>query len=357
MFWKNAYYSVSIFIPIVILLYFIFIYKRLVWGKILRNLSTGTESRKQYFAEKVLIKFNTENMSDKDKIGKAKNKIKTNIRIFRLKSLLLLLVSVFLFYMFYFTKENMIYTSSEDISSFYTKYKNLLEIAEIESHTNTRYNAKEAKEILEKLKELKKNIKKDYKNFALEEKTTIIIDVGHGGIDPGTVREKYYEKNINLEIALNLKKKLEKKGINVVLTRDNDKTLHIFDRIEPSFYYKKIIFISIHINSWKNKDINGYDVFYYSGKKGKYYYEDSKKIGEIFYNNLKKQNFIKNRTVKEANFNILKYMNSIAPSILFEIGFITNENDFEVITNKEIQEKIVEQVQEALMECIIKLNL
>jgi len=356
MFWKNIHYFVSGFMPIIIVVYFIFIYKRLLWGKMLRNLKNGTLTRKLYYAEKLLLEKDTENYGEKEKIEKAVNQVNKKIKLFRIKSLLLLLFGIILCYLFYFTKENMIYTSSEDMADFYKKYKNLSEILEIEAKINTKYNSKEAKEIIEKLQNLKKDIKNGYKNFKQEEKFTVIIDVGHGGVDPGTIRGNYYEKNINLDIALILKRNLEKNNINAILTRSEDKNMHMFDRIYPSFYYKNMIFISLHVNSWENSDINGYDVFYYSGKKGIYYYEESKKTAEIFYENLKNQNLIKARNVRDANFTILKYMNTIAPSLLFEMGFITNDNDFYVLNNKDTKEKIAENICNSLKKNI-KTNL
>ena len=50
----------------------------------------------------------------------------------------------------------------------------------------------------------------------------LVIDVGHGGKDPGTVYKDIYEKDINLKISLELEKELSKLGATVLLTREGD---------------------------------------------------------------------------------------------------------------------------------------
>ena len=58
----------------------------------------------------------------------------------------------------------------------------------------------------------------------------IMIDPGHGGTDPGAIGKIKQEKQVNLEVALKLKKALESLGFNVIMTRSNDKTISLQDR-------------------------------------------------------------------------------------------------------------------------------
>ncbi len=51
---------------------------------------------------------------------------------------------------------------------------------------------------------------------------TVVVDPGHGGFDPGAVREGIYEKHLNLQIALKLSEYLKENGATVILTRNND---------------------------------------------------------------------------------------------------------------------------------------
>ena len=98
---------------------------------------------------------------------------------------------------------------------------------------------------------------------------TIVLDPGHGGPDPGKVGiNKAEEKDINLKIAKKVKKILEKKGIKVVMTREEDtmlsknssgsqKVQDMIEEINPA------ITVSIHQNSYHDEAIHGAQVFYY----------------------------------------------------------------------------------------------
>ena len=85
--------------------------------------------------------------------------------------------------------------------------------------------------------------------------TTVIIDPGHGGKDPGTVNRYGSEKTYNLAVARKLRAELAKVKRNgrnvfkVVLTRNSDKALTLSQRVEIANRYQNAVFISIHFNS------------------------------------------------------------------------------------------------------------
>ncbi len=107
----------------------------------------------------------------------------------------------------------------------------------------------------------------------------VVIDCGHGGIDPGKVGiNGVYEKKINLAIGLYVKEALEKKNIRVVMTRKKDEGLYqdsdankkiadlnqriaIMDQEEPDCV------ISIHQNSFTGQNSRGAQVFYQTGSQ------------------------------------------------------------------------------------------
>lgn len=94
--------------------------------------------------------------------------------------------------------------------------------------------------------------------------STIIIDAGHGGTDPGAVSRdgKSYEKTFTLDIAKRLSDKIgaECPGVKVVLTRDKDKTVALNDRAAIANKAGGKLFISIHINASPKTGPNGYSV-------------------------------------------------------------------------------------------------
>ena len=110
----------------------------------------------------------------------------------------------------------------------------------------------------------------------------ICIDSGHGGNDPGKIGVAgTKEKEVNLAIALKLKKSLEKQNIRVVMTRTddrnladanatNEKTSDMKNRVAKMDSEQPDAVISIHQNSYTNSSAKGAQVFYYSeSKEGK----------------------------------------------------------------------------------------
>ncbi len=94
-------------------------------------------------------------------------------------------------------------------------------------------------------------------------KWTIIVDAGHGGIDPGAIgRSGIYEKKLTLEVAQKLSKQLEKNpNYDVVMTRDRDVFLSLRERVDVARKYNGDLFISVHADSIGRSDIRGSTVY------------------------------------------------------------------------------------------------
>ena len=105
------------------------------------------------------------------------------------------------------------------------------------------------------------------------QKDCIVLDVGHGGFDSGKIGVNgELEKDINLQIALKLKKVLEDNGISVVMTREDDQGLYdenasnkkaqdLQRRCDMINDEKPLMTISIHQNSYTSPEIRGAQVF------------------------------------------------------------------------------------------------
>ncbi len=87
----------------------------------------------------------------------------------------------------------------------------------------------------------------------------IVLDAGHGGRDPGALGKRTNEKKLTLAITLKLGKYIEEKipGVEVVYTRTTDKFLELSERTDIALKENADVFISIHINSCKNKNVKG----------------------------------------------------------------------------------------------------
>lgn len=170
---------------------------------------------------------------------------------------------------------------------------------------------------------------------------TIVIDSGHGGKDGGSVVDDVLEKNINLQIALKLKEKLIKSGANVIMTRDGD-----FDLSSPNANRRKKsdfdnrvslinnagadLYISIHLNYLSDSRYSGAQVFY---TKGNEY------LAEIMQESL--ASYLKTKMpAKKLSDTIYMYKKLKVPGILIECGFLSNENERNLLISEKYQEQI-----------------
>ena len=93
----------------------------------------------------------------------------------------------------------------------------------------------------------------------------IVLDPGHGGKDPGAIgRTGLYEKDIVLDVTMKVKDELERKGIDVIMTRDSDRFIPLNERAEIANKNRADLFVSIHTNANRRRWIRGFEVYYLS---------------------------------------------------------------------------------------------
>ena len=237
------------------------------------------------------------------------------------------------------------------------------------------------------------NKKKTFQQSKLSKKRrTIIIDPGHGGKDPGTSYQgKLNEKDIVLNFSKVLKEKLTNDGYRVFLTREIDKFIKLNDRVEFAKKKGADLFISIHADASKKDNVRGFSVYTLSEKKmdkeaekvanlenkgsvfsrkgliginltqSRNIIEDwqikqafkranrsSFEFAEILVNNVKKKSKLLNRPHRYAGFAVLKSPNY--PSVLVELGFITNDKDRNNLRSKNWQSILANKFVDAINE-------
>lgn len=183
----------------------------------------------------------------------------------------------------------------------------------------------------------------------------IVIDCGHGGDDPGKVGiNDALEKDINLQIGKRVKKKLEKKGYEVVMTREKDETL-----AEESSSNKKVqdmkarvalinetapaVAVSIHQNSYQEESVHGAQVFYYShSAEGE---EAAKIMQEAFL-------LADPENTRQAKANDTYYLlkRTKIPTIIVECGFLSNRNEAELLAGEAYQKKVSDAIVSGIEE-------
>lgn len=196
-----------------------------------------------------------------------------------------------------------------------------------------------------------------------EEKTVIVIDAGHGGIDAGASgKDGVAEKDINLDIAWKLKEEAEKYGADVVMTRETDsELLEGYDGSGGRKRYdmenrKRIIeennpvlTVSIHLNSYpEDASIYGAQVFYPSSEVDGEDTETAASASACFAQSVQKtiDENIQDGEEKEAakKDDIFLFREVRSPIILVECGFLSNPQECEKLQNPEYQSEMAAAV-------------
>jgi len=223
------------------------------------------------------------------------------------------------------------------------------------------------------------NLKRSSNN--INNKKIIIIDAGHGGADPGAIRRNIKEKDLTLMAAKILKKKLEKKSFKVFLTRTSDYYVRLKNRVKYARSKSPDLFISIHADSTQNKNTSGTSIYSLSEKASDKLAQaladrenksdliagldlgeldkavsdilidlsrretknSSIAFAELFVDKLKRNKInLLRRPHRQAGFAVLKAPD--VPSVLIEMGFLSNNNDLKKLKDIKFQEKLMDTI-------------
>lgn len=189
-------------------------------------------------------------------------------------------------------------------------------------------------------------------------KIRILIDPGHGGFDPGTTGDTgKSEASINLLISQYLMKFLEGSGFEAIMTRYDDKGLDtpasntirekknedLRNRVKLINSSEADLAVSIHMNSFPQKQYYGAHVFY---KKG---CEKSKTAATILQNSMKEILDKTNKRVPQIKRDIRILDDSEIPTLLVECGFLSNTEEESRLISDEYQEKVAWSIFVGLM--------
>ena len=218
-----------------------------------------------------------------------------------------------------------------------------------------------------------------------ESKFIITIDAGHGGIDPGAINLGYKEKDITLIAAKELKNILEKKNFKIFLTRKDDRFISLRNRRNIAKKNNSDLFISLHIDSLKKKTTRGTSIYTLSEKASdsitarlaerenkvdliagvnlqdvdnevasilldlnrRETKNSSSLFAESYVNIVRKNGHrVLRRPHRHAGFAVLK--STDIPSVLIELGFLSNVNDVNLLTKKKTRLRLLLSLAEAI---------
>ena len=215
---------------------------------------------------------------------------------------------------------------------------------------------------------------------------TVVIDAGHGGVDPGAPGRKSKEKDINFKVSNRVGQLIKEAfpEVKIIYTRTTDVKIPLAKRADIANKANANLFISIHSNASNNRNANGCQTFTlgagsdaeakaaamyenevilsednfeetYKGfdpRSSESYIifelmrshdmEQSVKLAEMVQRGMVKGTALNDRGVSSAGFLVLH--RTVMPSILVELGFISNSKDENLIASKEGQEKLAKGI-------------
>lgn len=159
----------------------------------------------------------------------------------------------------------------------------------------------------------------------------LVIDLGHGGHDPGAIGpNKTHEADVVLAIGKELDELLKGYELEVKFTRLSNVYLSLSERAKIANDFKADYFLSVHINSASDKTVRGVEVWQYSNTN-----EKLNKFSNGLCSDVSKILNIRNRGLKlSKELSVLR--NTTMPAALIEVDFISNaqaEKDLKVSTN------------------------
>ncbi|MCL2774971.1 MAG: N-acetylmuramoyl-L-alanine amidase [Oscillospiraceae bacterium] len=187
-------------------------------------------------------------------------------------------------------------------------------------------------------------------------KPIVIIDAGHGGFDSGAVGvDNIEEKNLNLSIALKLKRLFNMSNFEVILTRETDillnddgatkkKASDLANRVKIANKYPDAIFVSIHMNKFPQAQTKGMQVFYSPNNL------NSVNLAELIQQNDKEYLQPENHRGIKRGKDIFVLENIKNCGVLIECGFLSNPEEAHLLTQDDYQNKVAKIIFASIAE-------
>jgi N-acetylmuramoyl-L-alanine amidase len=213
----------------------------------------------------------------------------------------------------------------------------------------------------------------------------VVIDPGHGGHEMGCLGAAgTREKDLVLQIATRLRTALEElPDYQVLMTRDRDEHVGLWERVDEANRAKADLFISIHANAFVRRSFGGVETFFHSveasddearrvakaenesGRKEVRQapdpvqgiladiqraetLRDSSRFAHLVQAELARVLPFANLGVKQADFVVLR--GTEMPSVLLELGFLTNRREEKILRQPQVQERIVQGIRLAVID-------
>jgi N-acetylmuramoyl-L-alanine amidase len=219
---------------------------------------------------------------------------------------------------------------------------------------------------------------------------TIVIDPGHGGKQTGAISDSgMSEKEITLDVALRLRRLMEKSPFEVFLTRQTDQTIPLEKRVAFANSKNADLFVSIHVNWMEPRNIRGLETYFVGpsddpatlnlasmeNRESNYSFADYRRILEKIYVDTRREESrrlarsvqtelyrslrqknpqVEDRGIKMAPFVVL--VGTQMPAILAEISCLSNDDEVKLLTDNDYKEKIALALVKGIQSYANRLN-
>src|SRR5436305_1049901 len=171
--------------------------------------------------------------------------------------------------------------------------------------------------------------------------STVVIDPGHGGSDPGGIPGQIVpEKTVALDTALRLQKLLQRAGLRTVMTRSTDIFVPLSVRSAIADAERDAIFVSIHYNASPRSSAHGIETYSESNR--------SAVLAARIQRQIVTRVSTENRGIRSAEFYVLRKCR--LPAVLVECGFLTNPVEAQLALTPEYRETVAEQIAGGITE-------
>lgn len=173
----------------------------------------------------------------------------------------------------------------------------------------------------------------------------VVLDPGHGGGDPGAIGiGGLREKDVVFPITTQVARLLEQQGVQVVMTRTDDREIDLEPRVQIAERARANLFVSIHANaiSLDRPDVNGIETYYAS--------EAGARLGRVIHDSMVRNTGLNDRGLRSARFYVIR--NTSMPAVLLETGFVTGSQDAAFLRSAQGQQQMAFAIAQGILQYI-----
>jgi len=170
---------------------------------------------------------------------------------------------------------------------------------------------------------------------------TVVIDAGHGGKDPGASSVLgFYEKGINLSVALEVARLLEQRGLRVKMTRTDDYFVELEDRAAVANDLDADLFVSIHADSFPESSRRGYTIYIARSASS-----SSRQAANAIARSMSGTG-LNSFGVQTAGYHVLT--DTRGPAVLVELGYLSNRSEAALLRSSSFQDRLAQAVADGI---------